>query len=217
MLPRQPRLPNDIAVQRRAREGARRATDAPVRLQRRVRRHPRRLPPEDAGGISLNFSQKLEEIAPILHSLVRVPPQISVRPEQGPRAALSVVPELRDDELNGAVPLRVVRPTLEQLDIRSNESKVLGQLVANLKRHLLAVAAKGSRRSFLFEFRYRHVARACASNDTGVQRRTREGAQRPTRPSVCNAGLGGTQLGPDENAAYTGADLRRGETVENQG
>src|SRR5689334_4073850 len=28
------------------------------------------------------------------------------------------------------------------------------------------------------------------ANDTGAQRRTREGAKRPTRPSVCNAGLG---------------------------
>ena len=28
-------------------------------------------------------------------------------------------------------------------------------------------------------------------NDTGVQRRTREGVKRPTRPSACNAGLGG--------------------------
>src|SRR5450631_1251675 len=30
------------------------------------------------------------------------------------------------------------------------------------------------------------------ANDTAVQRRAREGAQRPTRPSVCNGGLGGS-------------------------
>jgi hypothetical protein len=36
------------------------------------------------------------------------------------------------------------------------------------------------------------MAPACLpANDTGVQRRTREGAQRPTRPSDCNAGLAG--------------------------
>ena len=31
-----------------------------------------------------------------------------------------------------------------------------------------------------------------ASNDTGIQRRTHEGAKRPRRPADCNAGLGGT-------------------------
>src|SRR5450432_1684706 len=35
---------------------------------------------------------------------------------------------------------------------------------------------------------------ARAANDTGVQRRTLEGAQRPTRPSDCNAGLGGSAV-----------------------
>src|SRR5262245_33050018 len=30
----------------------------------------------------------------------------------------------------------------------------------------------------------------CLSNDTAVQRRAHEGAQRPTRPSDCNGGLG---------------------------
>lgn len=35
---------------------------------------------------------------------------------------------------------------------------------------------------------------ACPSNDTAVQRRTGEGAKRPTRSSDCNGGLGAVLL-----------------------
>jgi hypothetical protein len=51
------------------------------------------------------------------------------------------------------------------------------------------------------------VQPACLSNDTGVQRRTREGAKRPTRPSDCNAGLARTFPSPD-------AEVRKGKEYD---
>ena len=52
-------------------------------------------------------------------------------------------------------------------------------------RSLLEQRLRGRLRSLALDFS--HVARP--SNDTAVQRRAREGAKRPTRPSVCNGGL----------------------------
>lgn len=85
-----------------------------------------------------------------------MPPQVSIRPVQGPGPTPGVVSKLRYDVLDVAVALTVVRSALEELDVRSHDPKVMRELVADFERNLFTEATKRPFRSFAFEVRNGH-------------------------------------------------------------
>jgi hypothetical protein len=81
-----------------------------------------------------------------------MPPKVAVGPVQGPRPTPGVVSKLRHHVFNLAVALQVVRSPFEELDIRSDDSKVMFELLPNVRRNLVAEATKRPLCTLPFEF-----------------------------------------------------------------
>ena len=74
------------------------------------------LPPEDACGIAIHFSEKRFEVPSSRRILAWPPPPVPVAPVEGPKASAGIEPELGN---RGTQPLRRIvetRPNLEQRD-----------------------------------------------------------------------------------------------------
>jgi len=111
---------------------------------------------EDPCRIAFDLSKKVLEGAPLLETVVGMPPPVSIRPKESPAPSPRVVSELCDNVLNLPAPILKMGAPFQKLDVGPNEPKIMRQLVPNLERHFVAEATKRARCSLLFQFRYRH-------------------------------------------------------------
>jgi hypothetical protein len=118
---------------------------------------------------------------------------------QGPVDRIDIQPLNQDEGWQVVVPVTVpdigigrrgqktlqpIPRTARMLDHELTQLPPLGVVHHRDELLLLHMPAKPAQISFLF------LGHESLANDTAVQRRVREGAQRPMRPSVCNGGFG---------------------------